>query len=620
MAKRREPIDDLLDAHVWMRRTVRRGGRDMVDSADEKKDAVRNFIPSLLLGGYRSFGKAQKFERFSTISLLIGPNNSGKSNVLRFINSVYPNLNSPPMQLGQIDRHNFPNHADFRYGRSVELDAAGHCPWLDEFLPQNIHPIGRSEITDALLSALKRKAELDGTADAWFEFSQEGRLVLDGWAEAFSVIDDRRFRRVWGFLNNAPPGGNRQEHWVPLILKLFTPKMSSVSVAIIPAIRQVGAKGTESNGFSGEGLIERLARLQNPDFDKQPEKKKFERISTFLQVVTDNPTAQIEIPHGRETIVVHMDGKALPLESLGTGIHEVIILAASSTILEKTVVCMEEPEIHLNPVLQRKLVRYLSSATSNQYFIATHSAALMDTPDAEIYHVHLQDGQSLVERVTSGRGRSAVCEDLGYHPSDLLLANCLIWVEGPSDRAYMAYWISKRAPDLQEGVHFSIMFFGGRLASHLSANDLDEAVDGFISLRRLNRRAVIVMDSDRSNKAVPLNATKTRLVEEFNKGPGHAWVTEGREIENYLQPDQVKSAIEKVVPNCTAATKFGKYNNVLYIKGPSGKLRQAPKVEIAKYIVGTNAFDESRLDLRDQLGSLIKFIRDSNPSYERVTG
>jgi hypothetical protein len=245
----------------------------------------------------------------------------------------------------------------------------------------------------------------------------------------------------------------------------------------------------------------------------------------------------------------------------------------------------------------------------------------MDTPDAEIYHVQLQDdGQSLVERVTSDRGRSVVCEDLGYHPSDLLLANCVIWVEGPSDRTYLSHWIAKRDPDLQEGVHFSIMFYGGRLASHLTGNDVDEAINEFISLRRLNRRVMIVIDSDRSNSARPLNATKTRLVEEFDAGPGHAWVTEGREIENYLAPDQIKNAIEKVVPNCTAASRFRRYDNVLSIKGPSGKVRQAPKVEVAKYIVGTNKFDDSRLDLREQLDALIKFIRDSNPSYERVTG
>jgi predicted ATP-dependent endonuclease of OLD family len=281
---------------------------------------------------------------------------------------------------------------------------------------------------------------------------------------------------------------------------------------------------------------------------------------------------------------------------------------------------MEEPEIHLNPVLQRKLVRYLTGATSNQYFITTHSAALMDTPDAEIYHVHLQDGQSLVERVTSTRQRSMVCEDLGYHPSDLLLANCIIWVEGPSDRTYLGYWISTRAPALQEGVHFSIMFYGGRLASHLSGNDLDEAVNDFISLRRLNRRAVIVIDSDRARKEDSLNGTKTRLVDEFNAGPGHAWVTDGREIENYLPPAQIKSALEVVVPNCIATSKFRPYDKVLTIKGPNGKLRQAPKVEIAKDIVTKNQLDESRLDLKDQLSKLIQFIKDSNPSYEKVTG
>jgi energy-coupling factor transporter ATP-binding protein EcfA2 len=593
----------------------------MIDAPDELKDSVRDFIPSLLLHGYRSFGShVQKFSRFSTINLLIGPNNSGKSNVLRFFHDVYPKLNGQVAQLGQLDRH-FPNHAEFRFGLkiSIALDAKGDCPGLKALMPQRLH-IDLQQLTKLLLPALKRKAELDGaTTDVWFEFNQGRQLVLEHWEEAFLALNDQNLQRIWTGLTGST-GGGRKEHWFPTTMQILTPKFPSVSVTIIPAIRQVGGKGTESEGFSGEGLIERLARLQNPDVQSQRERAKFDRISTFLRAVTDNPSAKIEIPYARDTIVVHIDGKALPLDSLGTGIHEVIILAAASTILEQTVVCMEEPEIHLNPVLQRKLVRYLTRATSNQYFITTHSAALMDTPDAEIYHVHLRDGQSLVERVTSNRHRSVVCEDLGYHPSDLLLANSIIWVEGPSDRTYLAYWISKRAPGFQEGVHFSIMFYGGRLASHLSGNDLDEAVEDFISLRRLNRRAMIVIDSDRAKKESPLNDTKTRLVDEFNAGPGHAWVTDGREIENYLPPDQIKTAIEVVVPNCTATSKFRRYEKVLTIKGLNRKLRQAPKVEIAKHIVAKNAFDESRLDLKDQLSKLIQFIRDSNPSYEPVTG
>ncbi len=298
-----------------------------------------------------------------------------------------------------------------------------------------------------------------------------------------------------------------------------------------------------------------------------------------MRNVIDNDTATIEIPHFRDTILVHINGKSLPLESLGTGIHEVIILAAAATILENTVICMEEPELHLNPLLQKKLVRYLAS-TSNQYFITTHSAALMDTPEAEIYHIKIENGQSIAERATSDKQRSGICEDLGYHPSDLLQANCVIWVEGPSDRIYLNHWIKTLSPELLspeliEGIHYSIMFYGGRLASHLTGDDIDESIDNFISLRRLNRRGVIVIDSDKQKKSAPINATKTRLIEEFNSGPGHAWVTEGREIENYLNPDNIKRAISNVHPSSQSNNTMGQFANTLTITTKSGKKEQA---------------------------------------------
>lgn len=581
----------------------------------------RDFIPSLLLGGYRSFGKdAQRFPRFSTINLLIGPNNSGKSNVLRFIHEIYSKLTVQPAKLTALDAH-VPDGGTFRYGRciSVAPDSSGAYPSLEEFIPENLGPHVRRDMAALLSRIVLRKAELDRTFEfVWYEFGQGKQLRDENWESAFGVLNDADLKRLWANLNNMQ-GGNRS-HWVTQTLPKIVPSMRAVSVEMIPAIRQVGAKGTQSEAFDGEGLIERLARLERPDVHNQADKKKFRRIAAFLQAVTDNPTAEIEIPYNRDTILVHMDGRALPLESLGTGIHEVIILAAASTILEQRVICMEEPEIHLNPVLQRKLIRYLMSDTSNQYFIATHSAALMDMPDAEIYCVQLKKGQSVVDRVTSDRHRSAVCEDLGYHPSDLLLANCVIWVEGPSDRIYLAHWISQRDKNLIEGVHFSIMFYGGRLASHLSGNDLDEAIQDFISLRRLNRRAVMVIDSDRPKETAPLNGTKDRLVTEFGAGAGHAWVTAGREIENYLPPDDVKKALGQIAPKAPAPSRMGRYDKVLSIKSSGGKAVQAPKVEVAKYIVANCAFDENRFDLKDRLASLIQFIRDSNPHYERVAG
>jgi len=158
------------------------------------------------------------------------------------------------------------------------------------------------------------------------------------------------------------------------------------------------------------------------------------------------------------------------------------------------------------------------------------------------------------------------------------------------------------------------MFYGGRLAAHLTGEDLTGAVDEFISLRRLNRRASIVIDSDfRSPKKQTLNDTKRRLVEEFNKGPGHSWVTYGREIENYLPPEEVKAAISAQMPKAIPRERFQRFDSFLEVSGPQ-KARFAPKVEVARYVVDRGNFDDSRFDLAERLDEMIAFIRQSNPS------
>src|SRR4029078_1131837 len=122
----------------------------------------------------------------------------------------------------------------------------------------------------------------------------------------------------------------------------------------------------------------------------------------------------------------------------------------------------------------------------------------------------------------------------------------VIWVEGPSDRIYVRHWIKAVAPDLTEGIHYSIMFYGGRLLSHLSANDDD--VTEFINLRSLNQHLALIMDSDKASEQDPINDTKQRLQREFARAPGCAWVTSGREIENYVDHEILQRAVQSTHP------------------------------------------------------------------------
>ena len=368
-------------------------------------------------------------------------------------------------------------------------------------------------------------------------------------------------------------------------------------ISLIPAIREVGNPGTifNDNEFNGQGLIDGLAELQHPDHFQQHKKEQFEKINQFLRTVTDNESAKIEIPHDKSKILVEMDGKILPLQSLGTGIYEVIILAAAATIKENQVICMEEPELHLHPLLQKKLINYLQEKTNNQYFITTHSAHFLDTPDVSIFHVNYENGCSIVNRVETDHHKTTVLSDLGYKPSDLLQTNCVIWVEGPSDRIYLNYWIQCFSPELKEKIHYTIMFYGGGLLSHLSVSDSEnendsdlEDLNDFISLLKISRNTLVMCDSDKKNTNDSLKPANERIKSEFENSEfqGFHWITDGREVENYLDPDIVEEIIKKNHHNVdrisgkTIYSYFWKYKSSKPKKKPT-----ADKVKLARNLV-----------------------------------
>ncbi|MCM1184091.1 MAG: ATP-binding protein [Roseburia sp.] len=311
----------------------------------------------------------------------------------------------------------------------------------------------------------------------------------------------------------------------------------------------------------------------------------------------------------------------VPLSKSGSGIKTIILVLLNLIVVPlqpqnagKTIVYgFEELENNLHPAMQRKLFDYIyefAVEKSRYVFITTHSHVAINTffdkEKACIYHVVKENKGAALKRIESYIDKTEILDDLDIKASDILQANGIIWVEGPSDRIYIKKWLEIFCNNqFEEGKHYQFLYYGGRLLSQYSA---EEETD-LISIITTNRNAAIVMDSDKINQTTRLTDTKKRIIEEFDKLDMFCWVTKGKEIENYIPKEAVEKKFDKQVrKSCEKYELFPEYIKPYYKNFTNRKVPFAN--EIKDYITKENSLP--MLDLETQIKKLYKSIKKWN--------
>lgn len=323
--------------------------------------------------------------------------------------------------------------------------------------------------------------------------------------------------------------------------------------------------------------------------------------------------------------------KRIALSKMGSGIKTILLVLLNLIVRPKIenkekysyVFAFEELENNLHPSLQRRLYNYIiaySEANINNkvyFFLTTHSNVVIDAfgtnENAQLLHVENDGNKSTVNTILSSIHTKKAIHDLGIKASDILQSNGVIWVEGPSDRNYLNKWLGILAPDLKEGLHYSIMFYGGRLLANLSF-DWEWFNKEVIPLLKINTNAFVVIDRDGKTPIARLNDTKIRINNEI--GDNNCWITKGREIENYLSDLTIsrwlkdKHGFESSFnndKNCKIEENISKSNDKIKLQYNLSKTLYS--AEIVDYI---NKDSMDVLDLKVRLEVLIKRIREWN--------
>lgn len=579
-------------------------------------------LDGLAFSGFRSFppNQMQRFGPLGKLNVLVGPNNAGKSNVLRvvqrvllglpglrpaqhqFLNSTFEEVDRPQGSVGPpLDAIGFPVVRGRPNWTALETQAeagrSAHSPGfgLDELIAEITQVFGES---DVIWLDVSRAA--NGSDMLQPTISRLLNLLAEGSGRGRQGLKCLSAFAGWN------PGGVVDSTVSGSAAVLYD---CAVPIVVPPVVLIPASRGLDSSRRTVEGLgnlRDWLRAHQNPRYPERAAKLPIlDSLNRFVSAVLE-VEAELHVPAEGDQIEVTINGRTLEVPELGAGIEQTIYLALRCTQAQESLLLIEEPEIHLHPHLLLQLVRYLIDSTSNQYVVTTHSAALIDHPTARLFSVTMSGGESTLSAISSASHRYETVYSLGYRPSDLVHANCVIWVEGPSDRMYLNWWLQCVGSDVVEGIDYQVMIYGGRLLSNLTTIDNEPGfADDLIELQQLNRSLGVLMDSDRKASGEEINVTKTRIAEELSVGGGLVWITEGREIENYLPKDLLVEAVVATHPSASLPARWNHYSKFAPTAG------KFDKMAIARHVTA-NAPDLdhlSHLDLAARIDDLVAFIK-----------
>jgi hypothetical protein len=525
-------------------------------------------LKSIRLEGYRSarHGAAIVMDEIGRCNVLIGPNNSGKSTILRFL-EVVASLASKgfelPIRLGW-------EQADRSWWWQGKID----------------HPIEATLI----FSGPVPEHELDPSAPGRFENQGEWRVSITVVASPAAnpqqclvlLAPNVYLNGTWlpiarllatnlGVVENL----NRDGHYVsssgtdacpyaPGGIAIF--RAWAVSTRFYDPVRAIDRASGRRRLADGSELLKRihdqqLDRKETHAFERFRGRLIWELNDLLFDPASGNPIESFEIKGTDDGLDLYVkrrgDEAPIALEYMGTGIAELTVLLAD--ILQNEAVkqyFVEEPECHLHPGLLRRFIKRLRSISEAQFFITTHSNAVLDTITGSdsVYRFGIKNGSGTAsERCSTTVSQGRILDELGVSGSTLLQTNCVLWVEGPSDRIYLAFWLGLKGRDrglsYVEGGDFSFVFYGGKILNHFAFGD--GGPENLISLIRVCRFSAVLMDKDidPSDPTQAVRQTKSRVHAEAQSDLDHrrAIYTQGREIENDVDPHAFRRAAARVL-------------------------------------------------------------------------
>jgi ABC-type phosphate transport system ATPase subunit len=404
---------------------------------------------------YRSILKAEKLPIRESLTVLIGPNNEGKSNILSA-------LTNSLRILQRLDRYTPATRArGSRQAASLTLLRGPFRERDREYEWQRDFPVSLQESTPKGMSVFDLDFSL--TDDELQEFKSRVGSKLNG------ILPVRLELGQVGVKFSVRKQGRGAKTLSAKVRQIARFASEKVDFQYIPAIRtaeearSVVARIVERELAVVEGdpkysaALEAIAKLQEPILEKISENVT-KTLQEFLPEVT---SVSVGIPPysrsralRRATEIIVDDGAPTPLERKGDGIVSLSAISlmryasSASAAKRNLILAIEEPESHLHPRGIHRLHEVIREiAREHQVIITTHNQGFVEQADVKA---------NLIVQKTKAKPAKSIAEirdSLGVRVSDNLQnSEVVLVIEGEDDRTALLKLLAHMSPTLRRAI------------------------------------------------------------------------------------------------------------------------------------------------------------------------
>jgi len=257
-----------------------------------------------------------------------------------------------------------------------------------------------------------------------------------------------------------------------------------------------------------------------------------QQVTEDIAAIFDYQRLEINAAQSATRLQIVADGRPYRLRELGAGISQFIVLLGNLAVKRPPLLLIDEPELNLHPRLQTRFISRLEEYASYGLAFATHSIGLARTSANRIMACMRDGDHSIIRDFEAVRSLPELVGELSFSAYRELGYDLLLLVEGVTDVKVVQQWLR-----LLHGDHKAVVVpLGG--SAMITSNRNHELQE----LGRLANRVAVLIDSERSSAGEALAPERSAFLADCTAQQFLAHATDYRAIDNYLPDHAIKAA------------------------------------------------------------------------------